>query len=111
MMLLRQAMHETYNDNDVYGTLAHSRNQPQARTIDPNELAVMSQTINESVREKVKLASQSKKLPKLVKKVDGPYVSGMSQEKRFMAVCSNDAHIKATNNGFARTPLGGFYCH
>lgn len=39
-----------------------------------------------------------------------PHISSNDKGKN-QPICANDAHIKATNNGFKRNALGGFFAH
>ena len=41
----------------------------------------------------------------------GPYISGISPERKFMQKISNMAHSSSSNNGYARKQSGGFYFH
>ena len=51
-------------------------------------------------------------LPRLPKANNGPVISQVqNQVRQNHFVVTNDAHIRATNNGFQRNALGGFYAH
>jgi len=51
-------------------------------------------------------------LPKVPKSFHGPVISHMqNQLRQNHFVVTNDAHIRATNNGYKRNALGGFYAH
>jgi hypothetical protein len=51
-------------------------------------------------------------LPKVPKNNHGPVISQVpNQVRQNHFVVTNDAHNRATNNGFQRNALGGFYAH
>jgi hypothetical protein len=52
------------------------------------------------------------RLPKVPKSNHGPLITQVpNQVRQNHFVVTNDAHIRATNNGYQRNALGGFYAH
>ena len=51
-------------------------------------------------------------LPKVPKTYERPTIQQVgNQLRQNHFVVTNDAHIRATNNGYQRNALGGFYAH
>ncbi len=51
-------------------------------------------------------------LPKVPKHFSGPVINQVqNQVRQNHFVVTNDAHIRATNNGYKRNELGGFFAH
>jgi hypothetical protein len=49
-------------------------------------------------------------LPKVPNLYQPPLIQNHIKGKN-QPICSNDAHTKATNNGYNRNALGGFFAH
>ena len=49
-------------------------------------------------------------LPFIPPRYSGPNVASLDSGKN-MKLVPNEAHIKATNNGYSRNSMGGFFSH
>ena len=79
------------------------------------ELKKMSQSIRQKLDTMIKQQSNStilkeRCLPVIPKQYPGPVINGLDMGKN-LPICTNDAHIKATNNGYSRNSMGGFFAH
>ncbi len=77
------------------------------------------QAMSQSIRQKLKhqLSEQTNEellkqraLPKVPNAYQGPVITNLDKGKN-QPICSNDSHSKATNNGYSRNALGGFFSH
>lgn len=67
--------------------------------------------LTEQIREQRDMATlNARALPKVPKSYEVPVQSHLEKGK-MMPICSNETHNKATNNGYSRNSLGGFFCH
>ena len=49
-------------------------------------------------------------LPIVPKAYVGPVIASLEKGKN-QPIVSNDSHVKATNNGYSRNSMGGFFSH
>ena len=77
----------------------------------------MSATLRTKLHDMIKVQDnddflRAANLPKLPKANNGPVIAQLgNQSRQNHFVVTNDAHCRATNNGFQRNTLGGFYAH
>ena len=84
---------------------------------DPDEKTVKE--MSSSIRQKLSMIIQqqnddavlkSRALPKVMASYTGPVVAHHDTGKKLMIV-GNEEHSAATNNGYHRNALGGFFAH
>ncbi|TNV72743.1 hypothetical protein FGO68_gene5892 [Halteria grandinella] len=99
-----------------------SHRSPTARqlfantSIQPNDVITkMSVSIRSKISEQLRYQKDDavlslRALPKVPKTYEAP-VNHNHDKGKMMPICSNETHNKATNNGYSRNSLGGFFCH
>ena len=80
-----------------------------------NEINEISQTIRTKLNsmlgeQKDRRFLKTKALPIVPIVYPGPVITHNDMGKN-QIICGNDSHNKATNNGFSRNKLGGFFSH
>ena len=83
------------------------KNDEEIQTMSKTLRQKLSSLLSEQNDEKL---LQVKGLPKIPRQYQFPLVQSLEKGKN-MPICTNDAHNKATNNGFKRNALGGFFAH
>ncbi|CDW80436.1 UNKNOWN [Stylonychia lemnae] len=79
------------------------------------QIKMMSQSLRQKLSDLLKEQQdqrvlEKRGLPIVPKLYQLPLISGTDKGKN-QPICANDAHIKATNNGYKRNTLGGFFAH
>lgn len=73
--------------------------------------SIRSKISSELKAQKNPYVLQVRALPSIPTTYQQPLTQHHVKGKNVMPVCANEAHIKATNNGYTRNSMGGFFAH
>ena len=95
---------------DIKKTLGMRTDKPTEKEVLKGQLKAGYKLTDQLKKQKDRDFLTKSCLPPIPVAAPKPKIINVSMGKSTF-VAGNDTHIKSTNNGFSRNPLGGFYAH